>query len=153
MTTQQIRRARRGFTLIEIMVVVIVLGILAAVVIPNFVGQTDEARVAKARSDITTLSTTIEQFRLHMRRYPYQDEGLDVLRTPPNSEDANNWKGPYLTKNVPKDPWGNPYIYSEPAANGIDPYGITSYGSDGAPGGEGIDQDINSWEDYEETQN
>lgn len=147
-----LRIARRGFTLIEIMVVVIVLGILAAVVIPNFVGQTDEARVAKARSDISNFTTMIEQFRLHMRRYPFADEGLDVLRNPPNSQDANNWKGPYLRKAVPKDPWGNAYVYMEPAPNGIDPYGVVSYGADGAPGGEDLNRDITSWEDYEDSE-
>lgn len=142
------RRARRAFTLIEIMVVVIVLGILAAVVIPNLAGRTDEARVAKARSDIETLSLLIQSFRLDMRRYPTEEEGLAVLREEPTGEDAELWKGPYTNKPIPKDPWGNEYIYTSPAENGIDEWGIESYGADGEPGGEGFDRDINTWTNY-----
>lgn len=152
MKMKMFRRSRSGFTLIEIMVVVIVLGILAAIVIPNLAGKTDEARVAKAKSDISDLTGLVEAFRLDMRRYPTQEEGLDVLRVPPNSEDADKWHGPYLRKDVPKDPWGQPYIYSSPAANGVDEYGIESLGRDKVVGGEGLDADINSWTNNEETQ-
>ena len=145
------RRTRRGgFTLVEIMVVVIVLGILAAVVIPNLTGRTDDARVAKARSDVSELATVLEQFRLDMRRYPSQIEGLGVLRSPPNSEDGGLWKGPYVRKPVPRDPWGNEYRYSSPAPNGIDEYGIESFGSDGQAGGSGYATDINTWSNYED---
>lgn len=139
-----------GFTLIEIMVVVIVLGILAAVVIPNLVGRTDEARVAKARSDISEISALLEQFRIDMRRYPTEDEGLAALREPPSSDDAENWKGPYTKKPIPNDPWGRPYRYNNPAPNGTDSYGVESLGSDGESGGESFAKDINSWTNYDE---
>ncbi len=150
MRTATRRRRSGGFTLIEIMVVVIVLGILAAVIIPNFTGRTDEARVAKARADISELATVLEQFRLDMRRYPTEIEGLEVLRTPPSAEDAELWKGPYIRKPVPLDPWGDPYRYSSPAPNGLDEYGIESFGADKQPGGEGYAMDINTWTNYGE---
>ena len=141
---------RRGFTLIEIMVVVIVIAILAAVVIPNVVGRDEDARVSKARSDIANLSTAIEGFRLDMRRYPFEDEGLAILREPPSSEDAEMWKGPYVTKPIPNDPWSNPYRYYSPAGNDIDPYGIESLGNDGEVGGEDHARDINTWTNYDD---
>lgn len=141
---------RRGFTLIEIMVVVIVLGILAAVVVQNLAGSTDDARISKARSDISSLQTLVEAFRLHMRRYPTEDEGLGILREEPDSDDANLWKGPYTNRPIPNDPWGNPYQFYAPAPNGIDPYGIESMAADGQYGGEGVNKDINSWTNYED---
>jgi general secretion pathway protein G len=145
----RISRARRGFTLVEIMVVVVVLGILAAVIIPNLFGQTDKAMVSRARSDIATLATEVNAFRLDMHRVPTQDEGLGVLRVPPQGDDANLWKGPYATKDIPPDPWGVPYQYYAPCPNGVDEFGISSFGRDKAAGGTGLDQDINSWEDYD----
>jgi len=138
--------------LIEIMVVVIVLGVLAAVVIPNLIGRTDEAKVAKARSDISEVSTLLEHYRLDMRRYPTEEEGLDVLRNAPSSDDSNLWKGPYTRKPVPNDPWGRPYKYYSPCPNGVDEYGVESLGSDGEPGGTGYAEDINSWTNYGEKQ-
>ena len=143
-------RNRLGFTLIEIMVVVIVLAILAAVVVPNLAGRTDEARVARARSDIADLTTLLEGFRLDMRRYPYEEEGLAILREPPNTEDADFWKGPYSRRPIPLDPWGRPYMFVAPAPNGIDEYGVQSLGRDGEVGGVGYDKDISSWTNYEE---
>lgn len=143
-------RSSRAFTLVEIMVVVIVLGILAAIVIPNITGRTDDARVAKAQADISQFNMLIENYRLDMRRYPDESEGLDVLRNPPESDDANLWKGPYTKKAIPKDPWGNPYVYYCPAPNGIDAFGIESLGADGQTGGEGFARDINSWSNYDE---
>ena len=141
---------RRGFTLIEIMVVVIVLGILVAVVIPNVVGRTDEARVAKARADIESMVMLVESFRLDVRRYPTEDEGLDIMREPPSGEDADLWRGPYSRKPIPNDSWGRPYRYYSPAPNDIDEFGIESLGRDGQPGGSGFDRDINSWTNYED---
>lgn len=146
------KHRRSGFTLIEIMVVVIVLGVLAALVIPNLVGKTDEARVSKAQSDISGMVTMLEAFRLDMRRYPTEEEGLTVLREPPSSEDANLWKGPYTKKPVPADPWGKPYVYSSPAPDEQSEFGIESLGADGQPGGEGANKDINSWSNYDEPQ-
>ena len=143
-------RSQRAFTLVEIMVVVIVLGVLAAIVLPNLAGKTDQAMVSKARSDISTFASLIEAFRMDMHRYPTEDEGLNVLREPPQGDDADLWKGPYSRKPIPKDPWGEAYVYYAPAPNGIDEYGIESLGSDKAPGGEKFAQDINSWSNYGE---
>jgi general secretion pathway protein G len=145
-------RKRRGFTLIEIMVVVIVLAILAAVIIPNFASKPEEARVSKAKGDISTLETLLEQFRLNLGRYPAEEEGLAVLRVPPQSSDADRWKGPYATKDIPKDPWGHDYHYYSPCPNGIDGYGIESFGRDNQPGGQEFDADIQSWSTPEEKQ-
>lgn len=149
-TIRSARRPRRGFTLVEIMVVVIVLGILAAIVIPNLVGKTDDARVSRAQSDISNITTMLEAFKLDMRRYPTEEEGLDILRNPPTGDDANLWKGPYTKKPIPNDPWGHPYMYSSPAPDDINEYGVESLGSDGQPGGEGYAKDINSWSNYDE---
>jgi general secretion pathway protein G len=141
---------RGAFTLIEIMVVVVVIAILAAVVIPNIGKAPDQARVAKARSEISSFTTMIESFRLNMRRLPTQEEGLDVLRNPPTSDDVNLWKGPYSPRPIPLDPWGEPYHYYNPAPNGLDEFGVESYGSDRAPGGVDFAKDINSWSNYDE---
>lgn len=143
-------RKKRGFTLVEIMVVVIVLGVLAALVIPNLIGKTDEARVSSAKSDVSGMTTMIEAFRLDMRRYPTEEEGLGVLREPPSSEDANLWKGPYSKKPISNDPWGHPYLYHSPAPDGVSEMGIESLGADGQPGGEGYAKDINSWSNYDD---
>ena len=147
----RLKTHHRGFTLVEIMVVVIVLAILAAAVLPNILGQghDQEARVAVARSDISTMISQVEAFRLHMRRYPTEAEGLAVLRNPPTGEDANLWRGPYLRTPLPKDPWGSDYVYFSPAPNGFDEFGIMSYGADRLPGGTGFDADIMSWEEYD----
>lgn len=143
-------RRSAGFTLIEIMVVVIVLGILAAIVIPNIIGRTDDARVTKAQSDISMFTTLLEQFKLDMRRYPTEEEGLTALRTAPDAEDAGLWKGPYTQKAIPQDPWGHDYVYFNPCPNDIDPYGVVSYGADGREGGEDYDTDLQSWSEDEE---
>jgi general secretion pathway protein G len=145
----RITRTRRGFTLVEIMIVVVVLGILAAVIIPNLFGQTDKAMVSRARADIATLATEVNAFRLDMHRVPTQDEGLGVLRVAPEGDDAANWKGPYATKDIPPDPWGTPYQYYAPCPNGVDEFGITSFGADKAAGGDATARDVNSWEDYD----
>lgn len=145
-------RARRGFTLIEIMVVVIVLGVLAAIVIPNIIGRTDDSRVAKANSDLASFSTLLEQFRLDMRRYPTEEEGLQALRVKPDSEDGELWKGPYSVKDLPKDPWNHDYKYYSPCPNEIDEYGIECLGADGQPGGTGYNADIRSWKEEGEDQ-
>jgi general secretion pathway protein G len=146
------RNRRRGFTLMEIMVVVVVLGILAAVVLPNVMGQDDKARLAAAKTDIANFVTAVNMFKFDMKRFPYQEEGLSVLRTAPQGEDSNLWKGPYLQKAIPLDPWGSEYIYSTPAPDGSR-FGIESYGADKMPGGTIAEftKDINSWENYEDT--
>jgi general secretion pathway protein G len=148
----QNKQRRRGFTLIEIMVVIIVLTILAAAIIPNLTGRTDDARVARARSDVANLETALEQFKLDMGRYPTSEEGLQALRDAPQTEDIDRWKGPYLRKPVPPDPWGNPYVYVSPGIENPDSYDLESYGADGQDGGEEYDRDIESWTNYDDQQ-
>jgi general secretion pathway protein G len=141
MKRQHHNRLKRGFTLIEMLVVILILSILAALIIPKLVGRTDDAKIAAAKSDIATLSSSVEQFRLDNGRYPSSDEGVQVLRVRPSN--APSWKGPYLQKDIPNDPWGNQYVYQSPGPNGED-FLITCYGADGAPGGDGNNADITS---------
>jgi len=137
----------RGFTLIELMVVIIILGILAMYVMPKIMGRPDEARQVKARLDIASLETAIKLYRLDNGMYPGTEQGLETLIAQPETGTlAKKWrKGGYLEKNrVPKDPWGNEYIYLCPGVN--DDYDIISYGADGVSGGEDKNKDINSWD-------
>ncbi len=137
----------RGFTLIELMVVIIILGILAMYVAPKIMGRPDEARQVKARLDIASLETAIKLYRLDNGMYPGTEQGLQALVAQPETGTlAKKWrKGGYLEKNrVPKDPWGNEYIYLCPGVN--DDYDMISYGADGVSGGEDKNKDINSWE-------
>ncbi len=133
--------SKRAFTLIEMLVVILILSILAALIIPRLVGRTSDAKIAKAKSDIATLSSLMQQYRLDNDAYPTTEDGLEALRTQPS--DAPHWKGPYTTKDISLDPWGNAYVYQCPGPNGQD-FLITSYGSDGAPGGDGDAADITS---------
>ena len=135
----------RGFTLIEIMVVVAILGILAALIVPKVIGRSDEARVVAARQDIGTLLQALKLYRLDNQRYPTSDQGLAALITKPAVAPVPpNWKaGGYLDR-LPKDPWGNAYQYLAPGLRGeID---VFSLGADGQPGGSGLDADVGSWE-------
>ncbi len=135
------RRGRSGFTLIEIMIVVLIIAILAALIIPRLFSNTDKAKIAAAKSDIASLSTALGSYRLDNDNFPNTSDGLDALRVAPS--DAPHWKGPYIEKQIGNDPWGNPYQYVSPGPDGQD-YLITSYGSDGAPGGDGNAADITS---------
>ena len=138
------RRRSRGFTLIEIMVVVVIMGVLAALVVPRLMGRTDDARILAARQDIATLMQALKLYRLDNQRYPTNEQGLQALVTRPASGPAPaNWKtGGYLDR-LNKDPWGNPYQYQSPGTHGeVDIY---SFGADGKPGGTGTDADIGSW--------
>lgn len=139
----QSRRAssRRAFTLIEMLVVILILAILAALIIPRLIGRTSDAKIAKSKADIATVSSLLQQYRLDNDRYPTTEEGLNALRVKPSS--ARAWKGPYITKDIPMDAWGNPYVYQSPGPDGQD-FLVTSYGADGAPGGEGDASDITS---------
>ncbi|MER3496085.1 MAG: type II secretion system protein GspG [Armatimonadota bacterium] len=134
------RSLRRGFTLIELIVVILIIAILAALVVPNLINRTSQAKVAKAQSDISTLSGLIQQFRIDCGRFPTTEEGLQALRTAPSN--VQGWRGPYSTKEIPNDPWGNPYQYQWPGALGEESFSILSYGADGAPGGTGDNADI-----------
>ena len=139
------RRAARGFTLIEIMVVVVIMGVLAALVVPKLLSRTGESKVAAAKVDIATVMQALKLYKLDNQRYPTTEQGLQSLLTKPTSGPAaNGWKsGGYLEK-MPKDPWGNPYQYLSPGLHGeVD---VISLGADGQPGGTGDDADIGSWE-------
>lgn len=135
------RSAQRGFTLIEVMVVVVILGILAAFIVPKIMDRPDAARVAKAKSDIGAIESALNLYRLDNHRYPATDDGLESLVQKP--ENAPAWKeGGYLDR-LPVDPWGKPYQYLSPGVHGaID---IFSYGADGAEGGDGANADIGNW--------
>ncbi|MHB9101486.1 MAG: type II secretion system major pseudopilin GspG [Sulfuricella sp.] len=140
----KIGRRQRGFTLIEIMVVVVILGILAALVVPKVMSRPDEARIVAAKQDIQALAQALKLYRLDNQRYPTSEQGLQALvQKPTTAPLPPNWKpGGYLDR-LPKDPWGHPYLYLNPGLRGeID---ILSYGADGASGGEGNDADIGSW--------
>ena len=135
---------KHGFTLIEIMVVVIVLAILAASIIPQFVGTKQEARISKVKTDIALLEGALERFFLNMDRYPTNSEGLRVLvETPQDGE--NKWRGPYV-KTVRPDPWGNEYAYRFPGLHDPRTFDIYSTGADGKDGGEDVNADISNWD-------
>lgn len=140
-------RRLRGFTLIEIMVVITILGILAALIVPRVVGRTDDAKIAAAKQDIASIMQALKLYRLDNGRYPTTDQGLQALITKPATEPVpSNWKaGGYLERSsVPRDPWGHPYQYLSPGTKGeID---VFSLGADQQPGGEGPDADIGSWQ-------
>ena len=136
-------RSTAGFTLIEMMVVLVIIGLLMGIVGPRVIRQSEVAKVKAARIQIETLGTALDTFRLDVGRYPNSQEGLAALRQRPFGVDR--WDGPYLKKDVPKDPWDHPYYYRSPGEAGR-PYDLLSYGADGGPGGEGDNRDIASWE-------
>lgn len=131
-----------GFSLIELLVVIIILGLLSALVAPKFFGKVDKAKTKTAKAQIELLGAALDSLRLDNGRYPTTEEGLDALREKPG--ELKDWDGPYLPKPVPLDPWDRPYIYKAPGDHGD--YDLYSYGRDGVEGGEKSDQDIVSWE-------
>ena len=137
-------RALRGFTLLEVMVVIVILGILAALVVPKIISRPDEARVIAAKQDIASLMQALKLYRLDNLRYPTTEQGLQALvAKPTNAPIPSNWKPGGYIERLPKDPWGGVYQFLNPGVRGeID---VFSYGADGAPGGEGNDADIGSW--------
>ncbi len=135
------RLGHRGFSLIELMVVMVIIGLLAALVAPRLFPKLGKGKQAAAKAQIELLSQALDQYRLDTGTYPSTQEGLNALMTNPGQE---KWDGPYLKKNVPTDPWGNPYTYQVPGTHGE--YDLFSYGRDNKPGGEGEDKDVTSWE-------
>ena len=143
---RDINRKSHGFTLIEIMVVVVIMGVLAALVVPRLMGRADDARILAAKQDIATLMQALKLYRLDNQRYPTNEQGLQALVTRPSGGPTPpNWKaGGYLDR-LNKDPWGNSYQYQSPGSRGeVDVY---SFGADGKAGGTGNDADIGSWSD------
>ena len=134
---------RRGFTLIELMVVLVIIGVLAALIVPNVLERAEDARVTAARTDIGNLMQALKLYKLDNLRYPSAQQGLQALVNRPTTDPVPaNWK-PYLDK-LPNDPWGNPYQYLNPGIKGeVD---VMSFGADGKSGGEGKDADIGSWQ-------
>ena len=132
---------QRGFTLIEIMVVVVIIGLLAAIVAPNLIGNIDRAAVNRARADIRSIETALNLYRLDNFRYPTTDQGLQALVGNPGEAAAPNWKA-YL-RNLPSDPWNQPYRYAYPGQQGE--FDLVSYGADGTAGGEDINAGIGNW--------
>ena len=136
-------RTSNGFTLIEMMVVVIVIGILAAAIIPRFVTTTYDAKVSAAKGHIAEFESALERFNVHMDRYPTSEEGLKVLLEAPSGEEKK-WRGPYI-KMLRNDPWGSAYQYKFPGAHHSSSYDLWSRGADLADGGEGNNADIGNW--------
>ena len=134
--------ASRGFTLLELLVVMVIIGLLAGFVAPRYFAQVGKSQVKVARAQIDALDKALDQFRLDVGHYPTSEEGLQALVVQPSGEPG--WAGPYLKKGVPADPWGRPYIYQPTSTHGVD-FDLLSYGNDGRPDGTGEDADITNW--------
>lgn len=135
------RRRQSAFTLVEMLLVLVILAVLAAIVIPKFAGRSQQAKVTAAQSQISGFEMALDSFEVDTGFYPQGSAGLNALVEQPNN--AQNWKGPYLKKGIPLDPWGNPYIYAYPGKNNAKGYDLSSNGPDGQSGG---DDDINNWD-------
>lgn len=136
------RRSASGFTLLELLVVLVIIGLLVAFVGPNLFKHVGKSEVKAAKAQIKALEDALDQYRLDVGRYPSSEQGLDALNTQPSGE--SRWSGPYLAKTLPKDPWGNAYVYAAPGEHGE--YDLQSLGKDGQPGGEGEAADIGNWQ-------
>ena len=137
----------RGFTLIELLVVLVVLGLLAALVGPRLLERVSDAERKTAQAQIELFGLALDSYRLDNGRYPTTEQGLEALNRRPTTAPApSNWRGPYLRKSVPDDPWGRPYVYTSPGVNNPTSYDLASFGRDGAAGGSGDDADVTSWE-------
>ena len=136
------RSGQSGVTLIEMMVVVTIIALFAALVLPRMMHQADRAKVVAAKADLNGFSTALGAYKLDTGVFPTTEQGLQALRVKP--EGVENWQGPYLQKELGNDPWGHPYIYKYPGDHGDEP-DIISYGLDGAPGGDGFNADVVSW--------
>jgi general secretion pathway protein G len=135
------RLLSRGFTLLELLVVMVIIGLLAGLVAPRYFAQVGKSQVKVAKAQIDSLEKALDQYRLDVGHYPSTEEGLQALVAAPSSE--ANWAGPYLRKGIPADPWGRPYVYTQPGTHGD--YDLLSYGKDGREGGTGEDADIVNW--------
>ena len=140
---RRFRSRSRGFTLLELLVVMVIIGLLAGFVAPRYFAQVGKSQVKVAKAQIDALDKALDQFRLDMGRYPTTEEGLNALQTAPGGTETNTWGGPYLKKGVPNDPWGRPYIYIAPGEHAE--FDLSSLGKDGRPGGTGEDADITNW--------
>lgn len=138
------RKSHSGFTLIEVMIVIVILGVLAALIVPKVMGRPDEARIAAARQDIFTIMQSLKLYKLDNRRYPTTEQGLAALvQKPSQAPLPQNWSAGGYLERLPNDPWGQPYQYLNPGLHGeID---VMSFGADGQPGGQGVDADIGNW--------
>jgi len=144
MKTRTQKNRTNAFTLVELMVVVVIIGILAATVLPSVMGHIGEAKISAAKADVTELESAVERFYVNMDRYPTVEEGLKVLVDPPTTEDAKNWHGPYV-KQLRDDPWGNPIQYRYPGVHHPTSFDVWSRGEGGQDGGEGKAADIGNW--------
>lgn len=142
----KIQKGEKGFTLIEVLIVMVILGLLAALVAPRMFGKVGKSRQKAAKSQIALFETALDTYRLDVGKYPTTEQGLEALRVKP--EDAERWDGPYLPKEIPADPWGHAYVYRSPGENGD--FDIISLGGDGKDGGEGEDEDVVNWKGLSE---
>jgi general secretion pathway protein G len=136
------RTAEHGFTLIELLLVLVILAILAAVVVPRFTGRSEQARTTAAETDIAGMETALDAFEIDIGRFPTTDEGLAALVEPPAGVDAQAWQGPYLKRDLPRDPWGNDYVYEQPGRFNTRGFDLSSAGADGRAGTE---DDVANW--------
>lgn len=136
------QQVQRGFTLLELLVVMVIIGLLVGYVGPRYFSQIGKSETKAARAQIDALEKALDQYRLDTGHYPSTEQGLAALNTRPSNEER--WDGPYLKKNVPPDPWGKPYIYLQPGEHSE--FDLLSYGKDGQPGGSGDAADVNNWQ-------
>ncbi len=142
MLNQNARRsATKGFTLLELLVVMVIIGLLAGLVAPRYFAQVGKSQTKVAKAQIDSLDKALDQYRLDVGHYPSSGDGLQALVAAPSGE--ANWAGPYLRKGIPLDPWGRPYVYNQPGTHGE--YDLMSFGKDGREGGTGEDADIVNW--------
>lgn len=135
------RSRERGFTLLELLVVMVIIGLLAGIVAPQYFAQIGKSNAKVARAQIESFGQALDQYRLDVGQYPTSEQGLLALRTAP--QQVARWQGPYLKRDVPEDPWGRAYLYKRPGQHGE--YDLLSLGADGQPGGDGENADIVSW--------
>lgn len=137
---KQDKHFENGFTLIELIVVLAIIGLIMALIAPRLIGQFEKSKAVAAKAQLRSLEGSLASMRLDIGRYPTTAEGLDLLQRP-TADVSATWQGPYLASDVPKDPWGHPFVYREPASGALNPT-IGTLGSDGTPGGDGIAKDI-----------